>query len=243
MLRRSSLPQRFSPQSSPCRRTPTRPAHAGRHLRPAARALALRPEVVHVVTAPRPGGLYTVAPVLSNGTLLGNGDAHLDAEAPDADGHDRGHRRRHLDTDGVPSGVLIQSGRAQCDDEREALQHRLRRRRDDAYRARRPSTHLAGERPAAGRRRQPAARRARRDALHARRGDTTTPSSPGSAEVVLAELGAACRRRPHRRRHRAAHRRLTPIPPGGAVLVGRGTRPSAWPRRRGRDRGRPSGWS
>src|SRR5690242_18485816 len=29
------------------------------------------PEVVHVVTAPRPGGLWSVAPVLSNGTVLG----------------------------------------------------------------------------------------------------------------------------------------------------------------------------
>src|SRR5919109_4438842 len=29
------------------------------------------PQVVHVVTAPRPGGLYALKPVLSNGAILG----------------------------------------------------------------------------------------------------------------------------------------------------------------------------
>src|SRR4051794_10810824 len=68
------------------------------------------PEVVHVVTAPRPGGLYTVAPVLSNGTVLGEETLTSMQRRLVTAGTMVGVDGDTSSADGVPAGVLIQSG-------------------------------------------------------------------------------------------------------------------------------------
>ena len=68
------------------------------------------PIVLHVLTAPRPGGLYTLEPVLSNGVIPGRETISADAAAPVADYDRRRDQRRLRDADGVPNGTFLQDG-------------------------------------------------------------------------------------------------------------------------------------
>ena len=79
------------------------------------------PQVVHVVTAPRPGGLYSVAPVLSNGTLLGKETLTSMQKRLATTGTIVGIDGDTSTADGVPSGRAGPVRDAQRDHEREAL--------------------------------------------------------------------------------------------------------------------------
>jgi flagellar hook assembly protein FlgD len=68
------------------------------------------PVVYHVLTAPKPGGLYALKPVLSNGAIVGKerltgieGDAALQATTAGINGD-------FFAADGRPSGILIRNG-------------------------------------------------------------------------------------------------------------------------------------
>ena len=126
--------------------------------------------VLHVITAPRPGGLYTLAPVLARGTLTGGLEPrHADRTrrfGGGDDGRDRGRlrpRRRQAERH------LVERRAARSAAAREPQLDRHRRGRDAARRPREAVRHLAGDRPAAHAVRPQRAARAGADcALHRR---------------------------------------------------------------------------
>ena len=69
------------------------------------------PVVLNVVTAPKPGGLYSLRPVLSNESIVGREKVTTMREAAERDGDDGRRQRRLFNVnDGRPSGVLIRNG-------------------------------------------------------------------------------------------------------------------------------------
>jgi hypothetical protein len=68
------------------------------------------PKVVHVVTAPRPGGLYALRPMLSNGTILGKETLTAMQRRLAPTGTVVGVNGDYSTLEGVPTGVLVQSG-------------------------------------------------------------------------------------------------------------------------------------
>jgi hypothetical protein len=69
------------------------------------------PEVVHVMTAPRPGGLYAMRPVLSNGTILGR-ETVTSMQRRVSGATTVGGVNADLFTwdEGLPSGMFMESG-------------------------------------------------------------------------------------------------------------------------------------
>ena len=190
------------------------------------------PVAIHIVTGPRPTGLYALRPVLSNEAIQGARARDRDAEAPLADRDDGRRQRRPL------RGVGPAERRPDARRRRRepAVRRPLERRRHAGRRPRRPPgrvlRHLARARPAAhAERPEPVARHERRLALHAQlRPDHAV--APGVTEVVVAPFPPAAEHRPVRP-GRPGHRRGgTPIPRDGAVLVARGTAAQRLPRRR-----------
>ena len=181
------------------------------------------PEVVHVVTAPRPGGLISIAPVLSNGTVLGKETMTAMQKRLATNGTMVGIDGDTSTADGVPSGVLIQSGvlNATTNVRRSSIGF------DAAGTMRIERVGLnatwqgKGQRRAVVVNRRPGAAGA---TLYTPAWGTTTPSEPGSVEAVLPALGAVAPGGVHTApvtELRAGG--LTPIPAGGGVLVARGT--------------------
>lgn len=181
------------------------------------------PEVVHIVTAPRPGGLYTVAPVLSNEALLGRETLTSMQKRLTTTGTSVGIDGDTSSTDGVPSGVLIQSGvlSATTNVKRSSIGFDAA----GTMRIERVGLNATwqgnGQRRAVVVNRRPGALGA---TLYTPAWGTTTPSEPGSAEAVLPTLGAVAPGGVHTAAVTELRSGgLTPIPPGGAVLVARGT--------------------
>jgi hypothetical protein len=181
------------------------------------------PEVVHVVTAPRPGGLYTVAPVLSNGTVLGKETLTSMQKRLTATGTTVGIDGDTSSADGVPAGVLIQSGvlNATTNVKRTSVGFDA----GGTMRVERVGLNATwqgnGQRRAFVVNRRPGALGA---TLYTPAWGTTTPSEPGSVEAVLPTLGAVAPGGVHTAAVTELRSSgLTPIPAGGGVLVARGT--------------------
>src|SRR4051812_18628378 len=181
------------------------------------------PQVVHVVTAPRPGGLYTVGPVLSNGAIPGRETVTAMERRLAPTATMIGVNGDSSTADGVPSGLVVQGGilNAQPNVKRSSIGW------DPAgtLRVERPGVNAtwqgSGQRRAFSINRRPGATGT---TLYTAAWGTATPVEPGSTEVVLAGLGATVlggTRTATVTELRSGG--LTPIPAGGAVLVGRGT--------------------
>ncbi|MFN2470803.1 MAG: phosphodiester glycosidase family protein [Gaiellaceae bacterium] len=181
------------------------------------------PKVVHVVTAPRPGGLYSLRPVLSNNAVVGKETvtAMQRRLAPAATVVSVNGDLSNAE--GAPEGVLIQGGvlAARPHAKRSSLgidvAGTLRVDRVALF----ATWQGAGQRrPLVGLNRRPGAQSV---ALYTPAWGAATPAEPGSAEVVLAGLGSIVAAGEHTAI--ATEGRSgggTPVPPGGAVLVGRG---------------------
>ncbi len=181
------------------------------------------PKVLHVVTAPRPGGLYSLAPVLSNGTIVGKETVTaMQRRLATNTATAVGINGDFSNADGVPSGVLVQSGVL-------AATPNLRRSAigvDTAGSLRVERVGLNGTWQGTGQRRALAVNR--RPAtngvtLYTPTWGSATPLEAGSVEAVLPGLGAP--RAGGTNTAPVAELRAgggTPIPPGGAVLVARG---------------------
>ena len=68
------------------------------------------PISVHVITAPRPGGLYALRPVLSNGIILGREKLTAIEKRASATATVAGVNGDRFSAGGEPSGILIRSG-------------------------------------------------------------------------------------------------------------------------------------
>ena len=184
------------------------------------------PEVIHVMTAPKPGGLYALHPVLSNDSVIGR-ERVTSMQKRLASTATVGGVNADLFTfnEGLPSGMFMQSGVLAQPAASEAL-HRRDHERRAAPRAARPDARdVAGHQPAPSAERHstsdpgPRASRSSRPPGAPRRRPRTTlveiTLSGVPPAVPLTDLtGTVVSVKPAGG---------TPIPPGGAVLVGRGT--------------------
>jgi hypothetical protein len=183
------------------------------------------PEVIHVMTAPRPGGLYALRPMLSNDTVLGR-ETVTSMERRASASATVGGVNADLFTwnEGLPSGMFMQSGvmmtpphprrsTVGITDDGGLLVQRVRML--GTWRG------SSQRRPLAGLNQRPGPNSV---SLFTPAWGATTPAAQGTVEVTLdgfppaspaTELnGTVVAVKPAGG---------TPIPPGGAVLVGRGT--------------------
>jgi flagellar hook assembly protein FlgD len=183
------------------------------------------PEVVHIMTAPRPGGLYALRPFLSNGTVLGRETVTSMQRRASASATVGGVNADLFTWDeGLPSGMYMESGVLTTpphpkrstvgitDDGRLAVE---RVAMLGTWQG------LGQRRPLGGLNQRPGSEGA---SLFTPAWGPTTPAAQGTVEVTLNPLPPA-----------APFTDLTgtviavkpgggtPIPPGGGVLVGRGT--------------------
>jgi hypothetical protein len=183
------------------------------------------PEVIHVLTAPRPGGLYAVRPVLSNGSLLGRETVTSMQRRVSSIATVAGvNGDLFTFSEGLPSGMLMQSGVLK------APPHPLRSSvgiTDDGRLAIERVAMLgqwqgsSQRRPLAGLNQRPGSEGA---SLFTSAWGSATPFAQGTVEVVLQPFppatpftdltGVVAVAKPGGG---------TPIPPDGAVLVARGS--------------------
>jgi hypothetical protein len=183
------------------------------------------PEVIHVLTAPRPGGLYAVRPVLSNGSLLGRETVTSMQRRVSSIATVAGvNGDLFTFSEGLPSGMLMQSGVLK------APPHPFRSSvgiTDDGRLAIERVAMLgqwqgSGQRrPLAGLNQRPGPEGA---SLFTSAWGSSTPFAQGTVEVVLQPFppatpftdltGVVTLAKPGGG---------TPIPPDGAVLVARGS--------------------
>src|SRR3954470_17114638 len=181
------------------------------------------PQVVHVISAPRPGGLYTVGPLLSNAAIPGRETVTAIERRLAPTATIVGVNGDFSTTEGVPAGLVVQGGvlNAQPNVKRSSIGWDA----TGLMRVERPGLNAtwqgSGQRRSFSINRRPSTSGT---TLYTPAWGTATPVEPGSTEVVLPGLGgpalAAVRSAP------VSEVRIggaTPIPPGGAVLVGRGT--------------------
>ena len=183
------------------------------------------PVVVHVLTAPKPGGLHSLKPVLSNGQIQGlqtvtsmQRDVSSIATVAGVNG-DLFNRN-----DGHPTGGLIRDG---------VVEHRFSPDRstigiDSVGNLRVERVTLFGTWQGAGQRRPLLALNAPPGAngisLYTPVWGATTPTAPGAQEVVISPLPPTVANVEVSGPVVAVSQGGgTPIPPGGAVLVARGT--------------------
>ena len=183
------------------------------------------PEVIHVMTAPRPGGLYALRPMLSNDTVLGR-ETVTSMEKRASASATVGGVNADLFTwnEGLPSGMFMESGVLKTpphpnrssvgvtDDGRLVVQKVRMLGTWQGLTQRRPLGHL-NQRPGP-----------QGVSVFTPAWGATTPAAQGTVEVTLDTFPPA-----------APFTDLTgtvvavkpaggtPIPPGGAVIVGRGT--------------------
>ncbi len=183
------------------------------------------PVVMHVLTAPRPTGLYGLKPVLSNNAILGTERVTAIQQTVSTSATTAGINGDLFSAaDGHPSGVLLQDGELKT----RPLPGRssIGVARDGTLRVERVS--LLGTWQGTGQRRPLNALNARPGAnqltLYTSAYGPATPPVPDTLEVVLQPFGGAT---PGDERTspvtQVKQNGSTPIPPGGAVLVGRGT--------------------
>ena len=182
------------------------------------------PKVVHVVLAPKPGGLYALRPELSNGTIAGRETLTALQRRLSPASTTVGINGDSGGPEGVPNGVMLVS---------RALVATPNPRRsavgiDAGGRLVVGRVGLLGtwqgrgqRRPLAGVNRRPGANGV---ALYTSAWGPATPPEPGSVEAVLASLPPTT---PNVDLTAAVTLLRqgggTPIPPGGAVLVARGS--------------------
>ncbi len=183
------------------------------------------PVAVHVMTAPKPGGLYALRPVLSNGSILGRETVTSMQRRVSSIATVAGVNGDLFTWDeGLPSGMLMQSGVLKTpphskrstvgvtDDGRIVVERVAMLGQWWGSSQRRPLTGL-NQRPGAD-----------GASLFTPAWGTATPAASGSVEVTLQPFppaapftdltGVVTQVKPGG---------STPIPPGGAVLVGRGS--------------------
>ena len=182
------------------------------------------PRVVHVVNAPRPGGLYTLAPVLSNGLVPGKETVTALQRRLATSAATVGINGDSANAEGVPSGVVVQGGVLTVDPtvKRSSIGidavgtlrvERLAVVATWQGRGQRRPLHGINRRPGPN-----------GVSLYTSAWGTATPPEPGSAEAVIGPLPAL---RPTGQFAGAVASVGAAggiaIPPAGAVLVARGS--------------------
>jgi hypothetical protein len=180
------------------------------------------PKVVHVVTAPRPGGLYALKPLLSNGAILGKETVSAMQRRLAPTGTSVGVNGDYSTSEGAPTGVLVQSG---------ALTSSTNVKRssigfDATGTLRVERVGMSATWEGSGQRRPLVVNRRPGPlgtTLYTPAWGTSTPVEPGSFEVVLPKFttpvaGGTSSSTAGEVRQGGS----TPIPAGGGVLVGRG---------------------
>jgi hypothetical protein len=183
------------------------------------------PEVVHVMTAPRPGGLYALRPILSNGTVLGR-ETVTSMQRRASASATVGGVNADLFTwnEGLPSGMYMESGVlttpphpnrstvGMTDDGRLVVERVAMLGNWQGLSQRRPLGGL-NQRPGT-----------QGVSLFTPVWGPTTPAAQGTVEITLNPLPPAAPFTDMTGTVTAAKPGGgTPIPPGGGVLVGRGT--------------------
>ena len=183
------------------------------------------PEVVHVMSAPRPGGLYALRPFLSNGTVLGR-ETVTSMQRRASASATVGGVNADLFTwnEGLPSGMYMESGVLTTpphpnrstvgitDDGRLVVERVAMLGNWQGLSQRRPLNGL-NQRPGT-----------QGVSLFTPAWGPTTPAAQGTVEITLDPLPPAAPLTDMTGTVTAAKPGGgTPIPPGGGVLVGRGT--------------------
>ena len=183
------------------------------------------PEVIHVMTAPRPGGLYALRPILSNDTVLGRETVTAMERRASATATIGGvNADLFTSSEGLPSGMYLESRVLKTpphprrssvgitDDGQLLVEQVAMQGTWQGVSQRRPLTHL-NQRPGPN-----------GTALFTPAWGATTPAAQGTVEVTIGTFppalpgtdlsGTVVAVKPAGG---------TPIPGGGAVLVARGT--------------------
>ncbi len=183
------------------------------------------PEVIHIMTAPRPGGLYALRPILSNDTVLGRETVTAMERRASATATIGGvNADLFTPNEGLPSGMYMESGVLKTPphprrssvgvtaDGRLLVEQVAMQGTWQGVSQRRPLTHLNQRSGPNG------------TSLFTPAWGSTTPAAQGTVEVTLGTFppavpgtdlsGTVVAVKPAGG---------TPIPPGGAVLVARGT--------------------
>ena len=183
------------------------------------------PEVIHIMTAPRPGGLYALRPILSNDTVLGRETVTAMERRASATATIGGvNADLFTPNEGLPSGMYMESGILKTPphprrssvgvttDGRLLVEQVAMQGTWQGVSQRRPLTHLNQRSGPNG------------TSLFTPAWGSTTPAAQGTVEVTLGAFppavpgmdlsGTVVAVKPAGG---------TPIPPGGAVLVARGT--------------------
>ena len=181
------------------------------------------PRVVHVVTAPRPGGLYALKPVLSNNAVPGKETVTAIQQRLASAATVVGVNGDVANGEGVPAGVVIQSGALVAD--ANAKRSSIGVDAGGTLRVERLALFATWQgrgqrRPLIGVNRRPGPNGA---SLYTSAWGAATPAEPTAVDAVVASLpllrvagefaGVVTTVRPGGG---------TPIPPGGAVLSARG---------------------
>jgi hypothetical protein len=183
------------------------------------------PEVIHVMTAPRPGGLYALRPMLSNDTVLGRETVTSMERRASASATVAGVNADLFTwNEGLPSGMFMESG---------VLKTPPHPRRstvgitdDGRLLVQRISMvgtwqGSSGRHPLVGLNQRPGPEGL---SLFTPAWGASTPAAQGTVEVTLDPFPPAAPATELRGRVVAVKPAGgTPIPPGGAVLVGQGT--------------------
>ncbi|MBD0348420.1 MAG: phosphodiester glycosidase family protein [Thermoleophilia bacterium] len=182
------------------------------------------PRVLHVVTAPRPGGLYALKPVVSNNAVPGKETVTAMQRRLASSATIVGVNGDFASAEGVPAGVLVQTGTLIVD--ANAKRSSIGVDPDGTLRVERLALLATWQgrgqrRPLIGVNRRPGANGV---SVYTSAWGPATPAEPGAVEAVFASL-------PPLRLSGESAGVVTAvrsgggaaIPPGGGVLVARGT--------------------
>lgn len=183
------------------------------------------PVVYHVLTAPRPTGLYSLRPVLADGTVQGRGTVTSMERRVSGAATVAGVNGDLFNwNDGHPTGVVVQDGalwhapsadRSSIGIDSDGTLHVDRVTMYGTWQGSGPRRTLLGLNEPPG---------ANAASLYTPAWGPATPASPGSFDVVLSALPPAAANVDLSAAVSATGQNgNTPIPPGGGVLVARGT--------------------
>ncbi len=182
------------------------------------------PSVIHVLTMPRPGGLWTLKPVLSNDAIVGTERVTAIQQRVSATATVAGVNGDRFASNGRPSGILMRDGQLQHSpgDSRSSIGF------DSAGNLRVERVRLLPTWQGSGQRQNLSAVNnspsSSGTSLYTPAWGPVTPAAPGSLEVVVRPFPAAL---PNTEVSGPVTEVRsgggTPIPPDGAVLVARGT--------------------
>ncbi len=182
------------------------------------------PSVIHVLTMPRPGGLWTLKPVLSNDAIVGTERVTAIQQRVSATATVAGVNGDRFASNGRPSGILMRDGQLQHSpgDSRSSIGF------DSGGNLRVERVRLLPTWQGSGQRQNLSAVNnspsSSGTSLYTPAWGPVTPVAPGSLEVVVRPFPAAL---PNSEVSGPVTEVRsgggTPIPPDGAVLVARGT--------------------